>query len=134
MPLPTADISKFELEVDARDGGRRKYKLRRSDAGDKAKVTRYEAGGERLVERGKRAAAETERLLEAIAPHQGMDQAALLDATCRALLLHKDDIHYLDVEVEFTSRTELQAGIAGRHAARPGKGKTHGRKKKIMST
>lgn len=109
--LQTTTISRFELDVASRDGGKRKYSLHHESGGMKAKVVHRDPGGGRRVERHKRAAEEVERLLSAMRVSKDMSEEQLLDRACAALLLRREDIDEIEVELEFTSSTELQVGL-----------------------
>ena len=104
------DIREFEIELELKDGARRKYKYKTVHGGTtRAKITSRKAGGEKTVDRDERTVQEVEKLIAQMRISKDMSEDQLLETACSALQLRKEDVEHLDVEVEFADGTEIKA-------------------------
>ena len=103
------EVRKFELEVKLTDGSKREYDYRKKGDQVSATVTIRAKVGKKTKQGDQAGVEAVERLLSEVAPSPQMSEGELLRRSRGALHVSDDAIDYLEVEVEFSDGTEIEA-------------------------
>lgn len=107
----TTDLHEVEIEFETVDGAECEYEYKSTMLGEKAKIKRRSADGQKTKDKGDSAKTEVMRLVQAMNPQPGMRGDELIARTCEALNLEPARLRSMEVEVEFKSGGEIEGRI-----------------------